>query len=89
MGHAQRLLMALIRGYQAAFSPLYAGSCRYIPSCSHYALEVVERFGAIQGGWLALRRLARCHPFGGQGFDFPPAFAPAELRRGKPESPES
>jgi uncharacterized protein len=83
--------MALIRGYQVAFSPLYAGSCRYIPSCSQYALEVVDRFGAIRGGWLALRRLARCHPFGGHGLDPAPADAPSELRRGtpEPESPES
>ena len=72
-GLGQRAVMALIRGYQLAFSPAYAGSCRYIPSCSAYALEAVERFGAIRGSWLAVRRLARCHPFGGHGLDPVPA----------------
>lgn len=86
---AQRLLLGLIRGYQVIFSPFYAGSCRYVPSCSAYALEAVERFGALRGGWLALRRLARCHPFGGHGLDAVPACAPLELRRGKPEPPKS
>lgn len=68
-GFAQRFFLGLIRGYQVTFSPLYAGSCRYVPSCSTYALEAVERFGALRGGWLALRRLARCHPLGGHGLD--------------------
>lgn len=66
---AQRIVAALIRGYQLALSPLYAGSCRFVPSCSSYALEAVERFGAIRGGWFAVRRLARCHPLGGRGLD--------------------
>lgn len=85
----QRLLVGLVRGYQVAFSPLYAGSCRYTPSCSAYAAEAIERHGALRGGWLAVRRLARCHPFGGHGFDPVPAFAPSELRHAHPESPES
>jgi putative membrane protein insertion efficiency factor len=79
---AQRLLTATIRGYQLAFSPFFAGSCRYLPSCSAYALEAVERHGTLRGGWLALRRLARCHPLGGHGLDPVPDFAPADKPAG-------
>ncbi|MBQ6000589.1 MAG: membrane protein insertion efficiency factor YidD [Clostridia bacterium] len=59
----RRLLLALIRGYQRYISPLYRPCCRYTPTCSAYALEAVSRYGALKGGWLALRRLLRCHPF--------------------------
>ena len=81
---AQRLLLRVIRGYQLFLSPMYAGSCRYLPSCSAYAAEAIERHGAIRGSGLAIRRLLRCHPFGGHGHDPVPAFAPAEFRRGEP-----
>ena len=64
-----RILAALIRGYQAAISPLLPPSCRFHPSCSQYALEAVTRHGALRGGWLAARRLARCHPFHPGGYD--------------------
>ena len=77
--YPRRIVVALIRGYQLAFSPVYAGSCRYVPSCSAYAIEAVERFGALKGGWLALKRLSRCHPLGGHGLDPVP---------GTPESPK-
>ena len=63
------LLAALIRGYQLALSPLLPPSCRFHPSCSQYALEAVTRHGALEGGWLAARRLARCHPFHPGGYD--------------------
>lgn len=66
---AQRGALALLRAYQLAFSPLYAGSCRFVPSCSAYAAEAVRRFGVIRGSWLALRRLARCRPLAAHGFD--------------------
>lgn len=70
MRDAPRLFaLTLIRAYQLLLSPMFAGSCRYTPSCSQYAAEAIARFGAIRGGMLALRRLARCHPFGGHGFD--------------------
>lgn len=65
-----RLLLAgLIRGYQLTISPLLPPSCRFTPSCSQYALEAVRRYGALKGGWLATRRLFRCHPFHPGGFD--------------------
>ena len=65
----QRLLALLIRGYQRLLSPLLPPSCRFYPSCSQYALEAVNRHGALKGSWLAARRLARCHPFNAGGFD--------------------
>jgi putative membrane protein insertion efficiency factor len=83
-GAAQRILLALIRGYQLLFAPMYTGSCRFTPSCSAYAAEAVQRFGALRGARLAAGRLARCHPFGGHGHDPVPASAPPALRRGKP-----
>ena len=57
------VLLALIRFYRRAISPLRPPCCRFIPTCSEYALEAVEKYGALKGGWLALRRLSRCHPF--------------------------
>lgn len=66
---AQRWALGLIRGYQLAFSPMFAGSCRFVPSCSAYAVEAVERFGVMKGSWLAMRRLARCRPLAAHGFD--------------------
>jgi putative membrane protein insertion efficiency factor len=65
----RRLLATLIRGYQRFVSPALPPSCRFYPSCSQYALEAVTRHGALKGGWLAARRLARCHPFHPGGFD--------------------
>jgi uncharacterized protein len=65
----RRLLAGLIRGYQIILSPLLPPSCRFHPSCSQYALEAVTRHGALKGGWLAARRLARCHPFHPGGYD--------------------
>jgi putative membrane protein insertion efficiency factor len=62
-------LVLLVRFYQVGLSPLLPPSCRYYPSCSAYAVEALERHGAVRGGWLALRRIARCHPFRPGGFD--------------------
>lgn len=64
-----RLLLALIAGYRAALSPLLAPRCRYLPTCSAYAGQAISDFGAARGGWLALRRLLRCHPFHPGGYD--------------------
>jgi hypothetical protein len=63
------LVTILIRAYQLAISPLLGPKCRFHPSCSSYALEAVERFGVLRGGWLALRRIGRCHPWHPGGFD--------------------
>ena len=57
------VLLALIRFYRRWISPLTPPSCRFVPTCSQYALEAVEKYGAARGGWLAFRRLLRCHPF--------------------------
>jgi putative membrane protein insertion efficiency factor len=64
-----RLMLGLIWIYQMALSPFMAASCRYTPSCSSYAQTAIARHGACRGGWLALKRLARCHPWGGSGHD--------------------
>ncbi|MBY6202059.1 membrane protein insertion efficiency factor YidD [Maritalea mobilis] len=58
-----------VRFYRAVFSPWVGHSCRYQPTCSAYAMEALEKHGAIKGGWLAARRILRCHPWGGSGID--------------------
>ena len=65
----KRLLLALIRLYQKGFSASNPPVCRFTPSCSHYAYEAIERYGAWRGGWLAVKRLARCQPFCEGGYD--------------------
>ncbi|MSQ22806.1 MAG: membrane protein insertion efficiency factor YidD [Dehalococcoidia bacterium] len=62
-------VLGLIRLYKRTLSPYWPASCRYTPTCSDYAHEAVLRFGAMNGGWLVLRRLARCRPLGGSGYD--------------------
>ena len=59
----KRILIGLIRFYQKAISPMRPPCCRFIPTCSAYAVEAVEKYGAWKGGWLALRRVLRCNPF--------------------------
>ena len=63
------VLILLVRGYQVTLSPLLPASCRYYPSCSAYAIEALQRYGALRGTWLAVRRIARCHPFRAGGYD--------------------
>ncbi|HET7275011.1 MAG TPA: membrane protein insertion efficiency factor YidD [Longimicrobiaceae bacterium] len=65
----KRTLISCIGFYRRAISPLSPPSCRFVPSCSEYALIAVERYGAGRGAWLALRRLLRCHPFARGGYD--------------------
>lgn len=62
-------LLGLIWIYQRMISPLTPASCRFTPTCSHYAAQAVTKFGPFKGGWLALKRLGRCHPWGGSGYD--------------------
>ena len=63
------LLIAVVRGYQIVLSPLLPAACRYYPSCSAYAVEALEKHGAWRGGWLAVKRIGRCHPFRAGGYD--------------------
>lgn len=70
------LLIALIRGYRYLLSPWLGASCRFHPTCSCYAITAIERFGALRGGWLALRRIGRCHPWHAGGIDPVPDKTP-------------
>jgi hypothetical protein len=63
------LLIFLVRFYQVVVSPLKPPSCRYTPTCSQYALEALKKYGAFKGGWLAIKRISSCHPWGGSGYD--------------------
>ena len=69
MTPAAHLLRVLVRGYQLILSPLVPACCRYQPTCSAFALEALAKHGALKGSWLTLRRIARCHPLGGEGYD--------------------
>lgn len=83
---AGALLSALIVAYRGLVSPVLPGSCRFQPTCSTYALDAIRRFGALRGGLLAARRLARCHPWGGFGYDPVPDddSNTGDGRRGRP-----
>jgi uncharacterized protein len=96
------LLIVLLRAYRFAISPLYGQVCRYHPSCSAYALEAVTRHGSLRGGWLAVRRVGRCHPWAAGGYDPVPGTAPlldspaqpaaqpaAHPQAGSPATPEA
>lgn len=61
--------IALIRVYQLIISPLIGSKCRYTPTCSHYGIEALKKHGLIKGTWLTVKRIARCHPWGGHGYD--------------------
>ena len=76
------LLLALIRIWQYALSPLLPPSCRFEPSCSAYGAEAVRQHGALRGGLLTARRISRCHPWGGSGYDPVPAAESGQKRRG-------
>ena len=75
-----RVLIAAIRLYQAAVSPLTPGACRFTPTCSEYARRSLEAHGTLRGGRLAVRRLLRCHPWGGRGYDPVPEPPPSASR---------
>lgn len=64
-----RVLLFTIRAYQVTLSPLLGNSCRYVPSCSRYTYDAIERYGWIRGSWMGLKRVARCHPFAKGGYD--------------------
>ena len=76
-------LVMLVRLYQVTLGPLLGGQCRFLPTCSEYSIEALRTHGAIRGSWLTVRRIARCHPFGGHGFDpVPPSPGPADETSG-------
>lgn len=62
-------LILVVRAYQVSLGPMLPAACRYTPSCSAYAVEALERHGALRGGWMAVRRIGRCHPFRPGGYD--------------------
>lgn len=71
---AARPLIVLIRLYQVTLGMVLGGQCRFIPSCSEYSIEALQQHGVLYGSWLTMRRILRCHPFGGHGYDpVPPA----------------
>lgn len=65
----KKVFISFIRFYQMAISPLKPPSCRFYPTCSHYGIEAIQRFGAIKGGWLTIKRILKCHPFHPGGLD--------------------
>ena len=73
------VMLRLLRSYKRMVSPFLPSACRYVPTCSEYAMEAVERYGALRGGWMAFARIMRCHPLAGSGYD-PVAGAP--VRKG-------
>jgi uncharacterized protein len=80
LGPVARIALRALRAYKLLLSPLFTGSCRYLPSCSDYAAEAIERHGAAAGLGLGARRLCRCHPFGGSGYDPVPEINPRRQR---------
>ena len=62
-------MLLLIKFYQQCISPFTPAACRYTPTCSQYAIEAITKYGPFKGGWLALKRILRCNPFGGSGYD--------------------
>lgn len=65
----KKIAILFVKFYQAAISPLLPNSCRYTPTCSQYAIEAIDKYGAIKGSWMGLKRILRCHPRGGHGYD--------------------
>jgi putative membrane protein insertion efficiency factor len=64
-----KVLLVIISIYKGAISPLLPSSCRYTPTCSEYGKHAIEKYGAMKGGWLTMKRVARCNPWGGHGYD--------------------
>lgn len=83
MSPLARLLALPVRAYRLIFSPWVGFNCRYDPTCSAYALEALEKHGGLRGGWLAAKRVARCHPWGGVGVDDVPPARQKNRREGE------
>ena len=82
-------MVRAIRFYQRALSPLTGPSCRFTPTCSEYAAVAIDRYGPLRGGGLAVRRIVRCNPLGGQGFDPVPDLAVGEMITADPSFPNT
>lgn len=80
MNPAKSIVLLMLRGYKRLLSPLLGTNCRFHPTCSVYAMQAVERFGVLRGGWLAARRIARCHPLSAGGIDPVPEHAISDCR---------
>ena len=63
------LMLLIIKAYKALISPILPPSCRYLPTCSDYSVQAIQKYGPFKGGWMALKRIARCNPWGGHGYD--------------------
>jgi putative membrane protein insertion efficiency factor len=63
------LFIQFVLLYRVALRPIMGGHCRYVPSCSQYAIDAIKKYGAFRGAWRAFKRIMRCHPFGGKGYD--------------------
>ncbi|MDB5394483.1 MAG: rane protein [Rhodospirillales bacterium] len=68
-GTVGRMMISIIKAYRLLVSPWFGAACRFTPSCSNYTQEAIRRYGAVRGTWLGARRIARCHPWGGSGYD--------------------
>lgn len=84
---AKLVVLWLLRAYKWAVSPLFLPACRYVPTCSEYAMEAVERYGAVRGGFKALMRLLRCHPFAHGGYD--PVVKPSVVKQSTEPHPST
>jgi uncharacterized protein len=78
---AKKFVLLLLRGYKFAISPMFLPACKYVPSCSEYAMEAVDRYGVARGTVMALWRILRCHPFAKGGYDPVIEAPPARLQR--------
>ncbi|MBS4014202.1 MAG: membrane protein insertion efficiency factor YidD [Bacteroidetes bacterium] len=81
------IFIGLIRIYQYLISPLIPASCRYTPTCSHYGVEAIQKHGPIKGGWLTIKRISKCHPWGGSGYDPVPEKTTKEEKYERNEKP--
>ena len=81
-GPAARLMLIAIQAYRLTLSAFLGRQCRFAPTCSEYAADAIRSYGALRGGWLGLKRIGRCHPWGGSGYDPVPPRRPTEPTRG-------
>ncbi|MCP3741052.1 membrane protein insertion efficiency factor YidD [Rossellomorea sp. BNER] len=76
----KKVFLLIIRFYQIVISPIKPPTCRFYPTCSHYGMEAIRRYGALKGGWLTIKRISKCHPFHPGGIDHVPDKLPSSKR---------